>query len=70
MGSSPSAGGHKRGRSEASLATFEDYGRVRLARSSGSSERFWRNLQERYDCEVERDRLGSIVDDIHPLAGA
>jgi addiction module HigA family antidote len=32
---------------------------LRLARYFGTSERFWSNLQVRYDLEVERDRLGS-----------
>lgn len=31
---------------------------LRLARFFGTSERFWLNLQTRYDLEVERDRLG------------
>lgn len=31
---------------------------LRLARYFGTSERFWRNLQARYDLEVEKDRLG------------
>ncbi len=31
---------------------------LRLARYLGTSERFWLNLQARYDLEVERDRLG------------
>jgi len=31
---------------------------LRLARSFGTSERFWLNLQARFDLEVERDRLG------------
>lgn len=31
---------------------------LRLARFFGSSERFWLNLQNRYDLEIERDRLG------------
>jgi len=43
---------------------------LRLARYFGTSERFWMNLQGRYDLEVERDRLGSILADIHPLASA
>jgi addiction module HigA family antidote len=30
---------------------------LRLARYSGLSERFWINLQARYNLEVERDRL-------------
>lgn len=43
---------------------------LRLSRYFGTSERFWMNLQGRYDLEVERDRLGSILDQIHPLASA
>jgi len=31
---------------------------LRLARSFGSCEAFWLNLQVHYDLEVERDRLG------------
>lgn len=31
---------------------------LRLARYFGTSERFWLNLQSRFDLEVERDRLG------------
>ena len=31
---------------------------LRLARYFGTSDRFWSNLQVRYDLEVERDRLG------------
>src|SRR4030095_2069841 len=31
---------------------------LRLARYFGTSERFWLNLQARYDIEVEKDRLG------------
>jgi addiction module HigA family antidote len=31
---------------------------LRLARYFGTSERFWLNLQSRYDLEVEKDRLG------------
>jgi addiction module HigA family antidote len=43
---------------------------LRLARFFGMSERFWMNLQARYDLEVERDRLADTLDDIRPLAGA
>jgi len=32
---------------------------LRLSRYFGTSERFWLNLQTRYDLEVERDRLGT-----------
>ena len=31
---------------------------LRLARYFGTSERFWLNLQARYDVEVEKDKLG------------
>jgi addiction module HigA family antidote len=31
---------------------------LRLARHFGTSERFWLNLQARYDLEIEKDRLG------------
>lgn len=43
---------------------------LRLARYFGTSERFWMNLQTRYDLEVERDRLGAALDEIHPLSAA
>ena len=32
---------------------------LRLARYFGTRERFWLNLQTRYDLEVERDHLGA-----------
>ncbi len=35
---------------------------LRLARYFGNSERFWLNLQTRYDLEMERDRLGARLD--------
>jgi hypothetical protein len=34
---------------------------LRLARYFGTSERFWMNLQARYDLEVEKDRMGAAV---------
>lgn len=40
---------------------------LRLARFFGTSERFWMNLQARYDVEVERDRLAPVLDEIRPL---
>jgi len=43
---------------------------LRLARYFGTTERFWLNLQSRYDLELERDRLGDELDDIRPLASA
>lgn len=35
---------------------------LRLSRFFGMSERFWLNLQIRYDLEVEKDRLGDSLD--------
>ena len=32
---------------------------LRLSRFFGTSDRFWLNLQTRYDIEAEKDRLGS-----------
>ncbi len=43
---------------------------LRLARFFGTSERFWINLQSRYDLEIEKDRLGPVLDSIRPLASA
>jgi addiction module HigA family antidote len=40
---------------------------LRLARYFGTSERFWLNLQSRYELEVERDRLAGTLDQIEPL---
>ena len=35
---------------------------LRLARYFGTSERFWLNLQTRYDLETEKDRLGDRLE--------
>lgn len=43
---------------------------LRLARYFGTSERFWMNLQTRYDLEIEKDRLGAVLDEIQPLSAA
>ena len=43
---------------------------LRLSRFFGTTDRFWRNLQSRYDLEVERDRLADTLDRIEPLATA
>jgi antitoxin HigA-1 len=43
---------------------------LRLARFFGTSERFWMNLQACYDLELEKDRLGTALDDIQPLRTA
>lgn len=36
---------------------------LRLARYFGLSERFWLNLQSRYDLEVEKDKLDRRLED-------
>jgi addiction module HigA family antidote len=43
---------------------------LRLSRYFGTSERFWLNLQARYDLEIEKDRLGAALDNIRPLSAA
>ena len=43
---------------------------LRLARSFGTSERFFINLQSRYDLEIEKDRLGDALGGIRPLTAA
>ena len=35
-----------------------------------NSAEFWMNLQSRYDLEIEKDRLGPVLDGIQPLAAA
>lgn len=35
---------------------------LRLSRYFGLSERFWMNLQSRYDLEIEKDRLGERIE--------
>jgi addiction module HigA family antidote len=35
---------------------------LRLARYFGTSEKFWLNLQARYDLEVEKNRLGDRLE--------
>jgi addiction module HigA family antidote len=41
---------------------------LRLARYFGTTERFWLNLQSRYDLEVERARMTHTLEEIKPLA--
>ena len=43
---------------------------LRLARCFGTSERFWVNLQILYDLEIQKDRLGTALDEIRPLSAA
>ena len=35
---------------------------LRLSRYFGLSERYWLNLQSRYDLELEKDRLGERLE--------
>lgn len=43
---------------------------LRLARYFGTSERFWLNLQTRYDLETEKDAIGAALAQIQPLKSA
>jgi addiction module HigA family antidote len=44
---------------------------LRLSRYFGTSERFWLNLQMRYDLEVEKDRLaGRLKEEVQVLKKA
>lgn len=43
---------------------------LRLARYFGTTDRFWLDLQTRYDLELEKDHLGSALEQIHPLQSA
>lgn len=43
---------------------------LRLARYFGTTDRFWLNLQTRFDLEIEKDKLGTALDDIRPLQSA
>jgi addiction module HigA family antidote len=43
---------------------------LRLARFFGTTDRFWLNLQTRFDLEIEKDNLGPSLDSIRPLRSA
>jgi antitoxin HigA-1 len=43
---------------------------LRLARYFGTTDRFWLNLQTRYDLEVEKHHLGTALERIRPLRSA
>lgn len=43
---------------------------LRLSRYFGTSDRFWLNLQTRYDLEMEKRRLGDAPQLIRPLQSA
>ena len=43
---------------------------LRLSRYLGTSERFWLNLQARYDLEIQKERLGArLAREVRVLAG-
>ena len=43
---------------------------LRLARYFGTTDRFWLNLQTRYDLEIEKDHLGTTLEQIRPMQSA
>lgn len=43
---------------------------LRLARAFDVSDRYFLNLQARYDLEVETERLSDVLDGIRPLKAA
>jgi len=44
---------------------------LRLARYFGTTDRFWLNLQVRYELEVQKDHLGNRLElEIHPRMAA
>ncbi|OFE17254.1 addiction module antidote protein, HigA family [Humibacillus sp. DSM 29435] len=43
---------------------------LRLARYFATTDRFWLNLQTRYDLEIEKDNLGGVLEQIQPLQSA
>ncbi len=44
---------------------------LRLSKYFGTSERFWLNLQVRYDLEVAKDKLGDRLNrEVFPLIGS
>lgn len=43
---------------------------LRLGRFFNTTDRFWLNLQTHFDLEIEKDNLGSRLDEIQPLQSA
>jgi addiction module HigA family antidote len=43
---------------------------LRLARCFGATDRLRLNLQTRYDLEIEKDHLGTSLEEIRPLQSA
>jgi addiction module HigA family antidote len=40
---------------------------LRLSRYFGTTDRFWLNMQARYDLEIEKDRLGDRIEKEVPV---
>ncbi len=40
---------------------------LRLSRYFGTTDRFWLNMQARYDLEIEKDRLGARIEKEVPV---
>lgn len=43
---------------------------LRLSRYFGTTDRFWLNLQVRFDLEIAKGNVGSALDQIEPLQAA
>lgn len=43
---------------------------LRLARFFGTSDRYWLNLQARYDLDITKDALGDALAKVQPLSAA
>lgn len=41
-----------------------------LARYFATADRFWLNLQTRYDLQIEKDHLGTTLEQFRPLQSA
>lgn len=40
---------------------------LRLSRYFGMSEGYWMNAQKHYELEIEKDRIGPVLENIHPI---
>jgi addiction module HigA family antidote len=43
---------------------------MRLVKAFGTGERYWMNLQARYDAKLARERMGDTLSAIQPLVAA
>jgi plasmid maintenance system antidote protein VapI len=58
------------GRGARSALSPRNRRRRRLSRYFGTTDRFWLNLQTRFDLETENDNLGPDLEEIQPLRSA